>query len=191
MHKSLNGLVFFLYVLQSNVRPHAGSGIMAKPRSVMICQASLSRASTNNPRISGLGTPNHQPMPIGHASSCDTDLINFSVFPYVLFSQLSLRSLAFLVFTISSVSFLPSSFRFSPLPTGTPSSSRSAAVSCSSACIASRHSFFPLFFHKAFITFQESHHTPYSLCRPSHSLMPIAVGLPKHLSICFANLDPW
>ena len=67
--------VFFFNIRQSNVRPRVGSGIMAKPRSIMICQASLSEALTNDPRISSLGTLNHQGMPIGYASSWDTDLI--------------------------------------------------------------------------------------------------------------------
>ena len=66
---------------------------MAKPRSVMIYQASLSEALTNDPRIFGPHTFNHQDMPIGHASFIDTDQINCSVFLYVFPSQLSLHSL--------------------------------------------------------------------------------------------------
>ena len=46
---------------------------MAMPQSVMIRQASLSEALTNDPQISGLGTLNHQGMQIGHASSGDTN----------------------------------------------------------------------------------------------------------------------
>ena len=44
---------------------------MAMPRSLMVRLASLFEALKNTPRISGIGTFNHQGMPLGHAPSLD------------------------------------------------------------------------------------------------------------------------
>ena len=38
---------FFLYIRQSHVQPHVGSGIMAMPQSIMIRHAGLSKVLTN------------------------------------------------------------------------------------------------------------------------------------------------
>ena len=64
---------------------------MAMPQSVMIAYAGLSEALTNTPSNfhtppnSSIGTFDHQGMPDGYQSACDTDHSN----PSVLFSALT------------------------------------------------------------------------------------------------------
>ena len=62
-------IVFFLFLHQSNVQPHLGSGIMAMPQSVLVLHARLFEELKTTPRISGISTFNHQGMPLSHVSS--------------------------------------------------------------------------------------------------------------------------